>query len=164
MSKINKKDALQMISKSSKLAHSKLVSKIMIQLSKDLNQETKEWELTGLLHDLDYDLTKDLAGQHGAKAAAMLGNKISSSVSHAIIAHDPGTGYEAISFQDKGLILADCLAWLIYDQDILKSNIELNLAIEKEEMIKPKIVQKIKLYSKMLDLSLEEIIRKLKIN
>jgi len=164
MSQITKKDAMQMISKSSKLTHSILVSKIMILIAKDLHQNMREWELTGLLHDLDYDLTQDIAGQHGTKAAMMLGEKVSSAVSHAIIAHDSGTGCEAISALDKGIILADCLAWLIDDQGLLKSNLELKSAIEKEKMIKPKIVQKIELYSNMLDLSLEKIIRDLKIN
>ena len=164
MSQITKKDAMQMISKSSKLTHSILVSKIMILIARDLHQNTREWELTGLLHDLDYDLTKDIAGQHGTKAATMLGEKVSSAVSHAIIAHDAGTGCEATSALDKGLILADCLTWLIDDQALMKSDIELKSAIEKEKTTKPKIVQRIESYSKMLDLPIEKIIRDLKIN
>jgi putative nucleotidyltransferase with HDIG domain len=153
-----------MISKSSKLEHSIMVSKIMILLAKYLHQNMQEWELTGLLHDLDYDLTKDVAGQHGTKAAMMLGNKVSRAVSHAIIAHDPGNGCEAETALDKGLILADCLAWLIDDQGLLELDQDLRSAIEKEAVIKPKIVQNIELFSNMLDLSFEKIIRELKIN
>lgn len=161
---LTKKEAMQMISKSSKLSHSIMVSNIMVLLAKNLHLHTDEWELTGLLHDLDYDLIKDTTSKHGIRTAEMLGNKVSSAVSYAIKAHDPGNRYEAMTSLDKGLILADCLAWLIDDQRLLESDINLMSAIEKEAAIKPKIVQNIHSHSKIFSISLEKLIEELKLN
>ena len=163
MTLLTKKEAMQMISKSSKFDHSIMVSKIMVILAKNLQLHTDEWELTGLLHDLDYDLTKDTGSQHGIRTAEILGNKVSSAISYAIKAHDPGNRYEANTTLDKGLILADCLAWLIDDQRLLELDINLMSAMEKEAAIKPKIVQNIRSYSKIFTISLEKIIEELKL-
>ena len=143
MSNISKTEALQMISESSKLAHSTLVSKIMIRLAEHLREDTAEWEIAGLLHDLDYDLVQDDPSQHGIKAAAILDGKVSKEVLHAIMAHDHRTGQKATTLLDRALVLADSLATLIEDQSLDHDSDEEEIAeaISLEAKTKPWIPQ-----------------------
>jgi putative nucleotidyltransferase with HDIG domain len=143
MSNISKEEALQMISKSSKLAHSTLVSKIMVRLAEHLREDTDEWEIAGLLHDLDYDLVQDDPSQHGIKAAAILEGKVSKEILQAIMAHDHRTGQKAATLLDKALILSDSLAILIEDQSLDHDSDEEEIAkaMSLEEKTKPWIPQ-----------------------
>ncbi len=118
MSNISKEEALQMISASSKLAHSILVSKIMVRLAEHLREDADDWEIAGLLHDLDYDLVQDDPSQHGVKAAAILNGKVSKEVLRAIMAHDHRTGQKAVTLLDRALVFSDSLAILIEDQSL----------------------------------------------
>ena len=143
MSNISKTEALQMISESSKLAHSTLVSKIMVRLAEHLREEEDEWEIAGLLHDLDYDLVQDDPSQHGIKAAAILDGKVSKEVLQAIMAHDHRTGQKATTLLDKALKFSDSLAILIEDQSLDHDSDEEEIAeaITLEVTTKPWIPQ-----------------------
>ncbi|MEW6262960.1 MAG: HDIG domain-containing metalloprotein [Thermodesulfobacteriota bacterium] len=48
---------------------------IMRALARRLNQDEEKWALAGLLHDLDYDQTKDEPTRHGLVTAAVLEEK-----------------------------------------------------------------------------------------
>jgi predicted hydrolase (HD superfamily) len=159
---LSKKEALQMISKSSKYRHSILVSKIMKYLANLFDSNETEWEITGLMHDLDYDLIGDTSNQHGVLAASILEDRVSEIVKHAIKAHHPTTGYKPVTLLDEALIFADCLTWLIDDQLLLKTDIDINTALAKEASQKPKIVEKIESFAKKNNISIEKIIKKLK--
>ena len=143
MSNISKTEALQMISESSKLAHSTLVSKIMVRLAEHLREDPAEWEIAGLLHDLDYDLVQDDPSQHGIKAAAILDGKVSKEVLQAIMAHDHRTGQKAATLLDRALIFSDSLAILIEDQSLDHDSDEEEIAeaITLEAKTKPWIPQ-----------------------
>jgi putative nucleotidyltransferase with HDIG domain len=143
MSNISKAEALQMISESSKHAHSTLVSKIMVRLAEQLREDPAEWEIAGLLHDLDYDLVQDDPSQHGIKAAAILKGKVSKEILQAIMAHDHRTGQKAATLLDRALILSDSLAILIEDQSLDHDSDEEEIAeaITLEEKTKPWIPQ-----------------------
>lgn len=57
-------------------------------LADRLGQDRELYYLTGLLHDLDYDLTKDDPGKHGLETAAMLEPyDLPGEMLHAIKAH-----------------------------------------------------------------------------
>jgi len=143
MSNISKTEALQMISESSKLAHSILASKIMVRLAEHLREDTAEWEIAGLLHDLDYDLVQDDPSQHGVKAAAILEGKVSKEVLRAIMAHDHRTGHKAVTLLDKALVFSDSLAILIEDQSLDRDSDEEEIteAMSLEAKTKPWIPQ-----------------------
>jgi len=145
MSNISKEEALQMIFESSKLAHSMLVSKIMVRLAEQLREDPAEWETAGLLHDLDHDLVQDDPNQHGIKAAAILEGKVSEEVLQAIMVHDHRTGQKAITILDRALIFADSLAILIEDQSLDQDSDEEEIAeaITLEAIKKPWIPQAI---------------------
>lgn len=48
------------------------VSACMKELAERLGEDKERWELAGLLHDLDYDFTKDNQEEHGLKTVQML--------------------------------------------------------------------------------------------
>jgi putative nucleotidyltransferase with HDIG domain len=156
---LTSEEALQMISKSSKRQHSIQVSKIMKYLANFFQADKTEWEITGLLHDLDYDLTGDASNQHGVLAASILGNRVPENIKQAIRAHHPTTGYNATTLLDRALIFADCFAWLIDDQFLLDIDSDLVAATKIEAAQKPLIVQKIENFAKV---SLEDIIWSIK--
>jgi len=143
MSNLSKEEAMQMISTSSKLAHSILVSMIMVRLAERLRDDAGDWEIAGLLHDLDYDLVQDDPSQHGVKAAAILDGKVSKEVLRAIMAHDHRTGQKAVTLLDRALVFSDSLAILIEDQslDCDSDEEEITEAISLEAKTKPWIPQ-----------------------
>ena len=85
----------------------------MKELANRLGMNEKEWELVGLLHDLDYDIIEGDARRHGFVASKMLEGKLPPECLHAIRAHDHRTGVEPKSVIDKALIVADCIWGLI---------------------------------------------------
>ncbi len=54
--------------------------------SAEINEDT--WGLVGLLHDADYELTKDTPDRHTMLLAEKLGNSVSLEVMHAIQSHN----------------------------------------------------------------------------
>jgi len=65
------------------------VSACMKELAEKLGENSEKWELAGLLHDLDYDFTKDSPEEHGFKTLEILkdigfDNK---EITDAILAH-----------------------------------------------------------------------------
>ncbi|MEM3622334.1 MAG: HDIG domain-containing protein [Candidatus Bathyarchaeia archaeon] len=110
---ISKDEALRLVKGTSKYSHALMVSCMMKELAKALNENEKEWMLVGLLHDLDYDEVKDDMRMHGVVAAEMLRGKLSEKCLYAIKAHDYRSGIKPISKLDKALIATDSLASLI---------------------------------------------------
>jgi len=161
MSNISKTEALQMISESSKLAHSTLVSKIMVRLAEHLREDAAEWEIAGLLHDLDYDLVQDDPSQHGIKAAAILDGRVSEEVLQAIMVHDHRTGQKAATLLDRSLIFSDSLAILIEDQSLDHDSDEEEIAeaISLEATTKPWIPQIINRFCSETDIDSSALLK-----
>jgi len=62
---------------------------IMRSLAKELGQNQDLWGLAGLLHDLDYELTKDSPHEHGKKTAELLATfDLPEEFIHAIMRHN----------------------------------------------------------------------------
>ena len=114
---LTRQEALQLvdryISSADKRKHVVAVSAIMKSIAKSIGANEDEWELVGLVHDLDYDLVKGDMRKHGLVAAEMLEGKLSESCLHAIKAHDYGSGIEPKSTIDNALIATDCVWFLI---------------------------------------------------
>lgn len=61
---------------------------VMKALAKDLGHDEEVWAMAGLLHDLDYEFTKDNFEEHGNKTVEMLENKdLPEDIKDAILAH-----------------------------------------------------------------------------
>jgi len=94
--------------------HMLAVSKIMGAIADKRSEVDKEkWILVGLLHDLDYEQTKDNPEMHGLIAAEMLKDELPEECLQAIKAHNTMTGIEPDSELAKALIAADALSGLI---------------------------------------------------
>ena len=98
-----------MIRNTSKYSHSLMVSAIMHKLAERLGENAEEWEIVGLLHDLDYDQTRNDMSKHGIVASEILKGKLPETCLYAIKCHDYRTGFKPKSKLDKALIIADTL-------------------------------------------------------
>jgi putative nucleotidyltransferase with HDIG domain len=96
--------------------HMLAVSTIMEALADNLGIEEEDkakWVLVGLLHDLDYERTKDNFEQHGLITVELLTGKLPEDCLEAIKAHNSRTGVEPESVMAKALIAADAASGLI---------------------------------------------------
>ena len=87
---------------------------IMRALARRLGENEEEWGLTGLLHDIDVELTEGDMNEHsklGADLARELG--ASEATAHAILCHNQAHGIPAETKLDKALLCADPLTGLI---------------------------------------------------
>ncbi len=87
---------------------------IMRALAKRLGEDDEVWGLTGLLHDIDVELTEGDMSSHsklGADLARELG--ASETIAHAILCHNEAHGISRETKLDKALFCADPLTGLI---------------------------------------------------
>ncbi len=87
---------------------------VMRALASRLGEDEEAWGLTGLLHDIDVELTDGDMTQHsmlGSDLARELG--ASEEMVHAILAHNQGHGIALETRLDKALFCADPLTGLI---------------------------------------------------
>ncbi|MBD3190728.1 MAG: HD domain-containing protein [Candidatus Heimdallarchaeota archaeon] len=120
--KISREDTLEMIKDSTKYDHLLRVGKIMKCLAHILGQDEDEWELVGLLHDLDFDLTVTDCSHHGLVATQLLETLLPEQALNAIRSHDYRTGVPATSLLTKVLISADALdvfIGLLHEQGVV---------------------------------------------
>ena len=87
---------------------------IMRALARRFGENEEEWGLTGLLHDIDVELTEGDMSSHsklGADLARELG--VSETMAHAILAHNERHGVPLETNLDKALFCTDPLTGLI---------------------------------------------------
>jgi len=87
---------------------------IMRALARRFGEDEEEWGLTGLLHDIDVELTEGDMNTHsklGADLAKELG--VSEEMAHAILCHNETHGISPETKLDKALFCADPLTGLI---------------------------------------------------
>lgn len=83
----------------------------MRHLARRFGEDEEVWGLAGLLHDLDYDLTKDDFERHGLLAAEMLSGLVPEGVLGAIKAHAEKAPRDTL--MAKALYAVDPLTGLI---------------------------------------------------
>jgi putative nucleotidyltransferase with HDIG domain len=96
------------------LKHMLATEAIMRALARHFGEDEEEWGLTGLLHDIDMELTEGDMSTHsklGADLARELG--ASEAMAHAILCHNQTHGIPAETKLDKALCCADPLTGLI---------------------------------------------------
>jgi len=87
---------------------------VMRALARHFGEDEEAWGLAGLLHDLDYEQTKDDPARHSRKGARMLAElNLSPEICHAVLAHNGYHGVARDSLMDKALYATDPLTGFI---------------------------------------------------
>ncbi|MCK4338589.1 MAG: HDIG domain-containing protein [Candidatus Cloacimonetes bacterium] len=92
--------------------HCFAVEASMKHFARLFNQDEEKWALAGLLHDLDYEITKEDFSKHGFTSVEMLKDyDLEDDIINAIQSH---SGHiERVSLMDKVLFAVDSLTGLI---------------------------------------------------
>ncbi|MEM3411735.1 MAG: HDIG domain-containing protein [archaeon] len=134
--------------------HSLAVAEIMVNLAEFLKiPEKEEWYLIGLLHDLDFESTKDDPKKHGLITAEILKGKMSEDSINAIKNHN----FENLMLfpsrkVDFALICSDAISGLIIACMLVMPNKKL------EEVTVKTILQKFKQKDFAKNISRERIL------
>jgi len=108
------------------IKHMLATEAIMRALAKRLGEDEEEWGLTGLLHDIDVELTEEDMSTHsklGADLARELG--ASEAMAHAILCHNEAHDVQRKTNLDKALFCADPLTGLIIAAALVRPDKEL---------------------------------------
>jgi putative nucleotidyltransferase with HDIG domain len=115
---VTREDALKLIKEKvhtpELINHMVATAAIMEGLAKRLGEDEEKWYLTGLLHDIDYEETKEDPDRHSLVAAEWLEKEgLDEEMVHAVKAHNNHEGVERTSLLDKALYYTDPLSGLI---------------------------------------------------
>ncbi len=87
---------------------------VMRKLAVLLGENEEQWALAGLLHDIDYDETKDDPLRHSQVGAAMLEElEFEEEIVQAVRAHNEVHGIPRVTDMEKALFAVDPLTGLI---------------------------------------------------
>ena len=128
---MNKNEAIRELERNLKeenlRRHCYAVGAIMKGLALKLDKDVDEWEIAGIIHDLDYEMTKEEVEEHAKKTVEMLGDRVDQDVKDAILAHNDQKILEKdieialyASDQISGLITASVLVRPGKDIETLK--------------------------------------------
>ena len=109
---------------------------IMRALAQRLGEDEEEWGLTGLLHDIDVELTEGDMDSHsrlGADLARELG--ASEAMAHAILCHNQAHGVPCETKLDKALFCVDPLTGLITAATLVRPDKKL-AGLEAKSVVK----------------------------
>jgi putative nucleotidyltransferase with HDIG domain len=96
------------------IKHMLATEAIMRALAKRLGEDEEEWGLTGLLHDIDVELTGGDMNSHSKLGADLVREMgASEAMAHAILCHNPAHGACRETKLDKALFCVDPLTGLI---------------------------------------------------
>jgi predicted hydrolase (HD superfamily) len=123
---ISVEEAHNLVHDTSNYSHAVLTGKIMRILAGMFEENLVEWEITGILHDIDIDIVRGDMAKHGLVSAEILEGKIPDHCIYAIKSHDHRTGFEPKALIDKGLIFADIVSH-VYKEHHSLSNETLNI-------------------------------------
>lgn len=103
------------------LKHCLAVEVVMRLLAKHFGEDDEKWGLAGLMHDIDYEATKDDPGQHSMVGAQMLEELgLPEDLVYAVKVHNEYHGLERKSLLDKALFACDPLTGLIVAGALIK--------------------------------------------
>lgn len=94
--------------------HSLAVEAVMRRLAEYFGEDPERWGLAGLLHDIDYERTKDDPDRHSIEGAAMLEELgLPEDIVYAVKVHNDRHGLPRRSLMDKALFAVDPLTGFI---------------------------------------------------
>ena len=93
----------------------------MKRLARHFSEDEEKWGLAGLLHDIDYDDTKDKPELHSLEGAKMLAEMgLPQEVIYAVKVHNVRHGLPRQSLMDKALYATDPTTGLIVAGALIK--------------------------------------------
>jgi len=96
------------------IKHSLAVEAAMRELAHYFNEPSQEWGLAGLLHDIDYEKTKDNPSLHSKVGSEMLkGKGLSEEIVEAVLTHNEVHNIAPKSLMARALFCVDPLTGLI---------------------------------------------------
>ena len=115
---MNRSEALSLlqskVSNQNLIKHSFAVEAIMRALARHFDEDVELWGLAGLLHDIDYDITREDPSTHSKLGAEMLATlNIDPRIVYAVRAHNDYHGDPRNSLLDRSLFCCDPLTGLI---------------------------------------------------
>ncbi len=115
---MEKKEALDLLKKEIKnqnlIKHSLAVGAAMKKLAQFFGEDEKKWEICGLLHDIDYEKTKNTPQDHSKLGAEMLKKiGVEKEIQEAVLTHNERHGILPESLMAKALFCVDPLTGLI---------------------------------------------------
>jgi len=94
--------------------HCLALEAIMRALAKRFNEDAEKWGLTGLMHDVDWDLTKEDMANHSLRGAEMLEKAgFPEDIVYEVKAHNEAHGFQHKTLMGRCLGAADNLTGLI---------------------------------------------------
>lgn len=93
--------------------HSQAVAGFLGQLAARLDEDRELWAATGLLHDIDFEVTRDQPHRHGLVAADWLVGRLPAAGLDAISSHDHRSGVTSTTRLARALKCADALAVVV---------------------------------------------------
>ncbi|MBU1108176.1 MAG: HDIG domain-containing protein [Candidatus Riflebacteria bacterium] len=89
-------------------------SVVMKAVAQKLGQPAEDWEILGLLHDMDLDITKGDMKSHARVAVDLLSSEgLPEDYLHAILAHNEESGAKRSSVLDHALAASESITGLI---------------------------------------------------
>jgi len=115
---MNREEAYQLIKENVKnknlIKHMLAVEVIMKSLAENLGEDEEKWVLTGLLHDIDYEITAKDPNMHSIVGADMLKKiGLDDELVNAVRAHNDMHKIERTTLLEKALYCVDPLTGLI---------------------------------------------------
>lgn len=125
-------EALQMVKENVKnknlLKHMYAAEAVMGGLARHFGEDEKLWKLAGLLHDIDYDRTKDEVTQHSLLGGEILAEAgLPADLVYAVQCHNDYHGLERKSLLDKALYATDPLTGLIVAAALIRPEKKLEI-------------------------------------
>lgn len=142
---MTREEALQLVKKHVKnknlIKHMLACEAVMGALAEYFGEDREMWSLAGLLHDIDYDKTKDDPFEHGLVGGKILQEAgVCPEIINAVKSHNDATGVERITKMDKALYCTDPLTGLIVAGALIKP--EKKLSAIDTEFLKRKFDEK----------------------
>jgi len=96
------------------ISHCLAVEAVMKKLAEFYDEDQEQWALAGLLHDIDYEITKDSLSEHSKKGAEMLREQgVSEEICNAVLKHNEEHGIVLETKMEKSLFISDPITGLI---------------------------------------------------
>ncbi len=119
------------------IKHSLAVEAILQEIAKKLGADPELWGITGLLHDLDYDLTKNEPERHSLVAIKILDDLLPNEAINAIKAHNyQYTAQIPETYIEKSLIAADAVSGLVIATALVMPSRKISDVTPKTLMVK----------------------------
>ncbi len=115
---MNRQEALNLVKEKVQnknlINHCLVVEAVMKGLAENFSEDVEKWGRAGLLHDIDYEETKDKPLEHSQIGAEFLrGLGVEEEICQAVLKHNEAHGIEPETKMEKALFVSDPITGLI---------------------------------------------------